>query len=196
MTSAALLNRNLPAQLLNGKASRIVERLHLRVGGVPKNDTENPFGNMEASTNIASMNPVTFSISGTLKKSTNAALKGGISGAAAGIVSVLSLMWLRTVLNYQLRYGVSIGDAFRKLYSDGGVRRFYSGFEFAILQGPLAKFGSVAANDLAVELFRVFPNSAVSIALSTALGSLLGALWRVLLMPIDTCKVRVVYAFV
>lgn len=124
--------------------------------------------------------------------------KGGRAGAFAGFVQVVCLMWLRTVsathssytlsddalqvVNYQYRHQVTMHEAFRTLYSNGGVLRFYEGISFALVQGPLSKFGSIAANELA--------NSLVghSSLLATLLGSVLSALWRIFLMPIDTCK--------
>jgi hypothetical protein len=43
-------------------------------------------------------------------------------------------MWLRTTVNYQYRFGTSTGVALRTLYADGGIRRFYRGVGFAVLQ--------------------------------------------------------------
>lgn len=53
------------------------------------------------------------------------ALSGGIPGMAAMAVQVLSLMWLRTTVNYQYRYGTSMGVALSTLYKEGGIPRFY-----------------------------------------------------------------------
>lgn len=99
----------------------------------------------------------------------------------AGLVQVITLMWLRTVVNYQYRYQMTMREAIADLYSKGGIVRFYKGLSFAIIQGPLSKFGAIAANEFASSVCdeKVF---------ATALGSVLSALWRVLLMPIDTCK--------
>lgn len=36
-------------------------------------------------------------------KAGSRALGGGVSGAAAAVVQVLSLMWLRTTMNFQVR---------------------------------------------------------------------------------------------
>jgi hypothetical protein len=47
---------------------------------------------------------------------------------------VLSLMWLRTTVNYQYRFGTNTRVALRTLYADGGVRRFYRGVGPALLQ--------------------------------------------------------------
>lgn len=106
---------------------------------------------------------------------------GGKAGFLAGFVQVITLMWLRTVVNYQYRYQKTMNEAIVELYSNGGALRFYKGLSFAIVQGPLSKFGAIAANEFAGIVFqdKIF---------ATALGSVLSALWRVFLMPIDTCK--------
>lgn len=77
-------------------------------------------------------------------------------------------------------------DTFRALYAEGGIARFYDGFTFAAVQGPLARFGSIAANEYAMAAMRLLAPERM--ALATGFGSLLAALWRLFLMPIDTCK--------
>lgn len=72
---------------------------------------------------------------------------GGIPGALAGVVQVLTLMWLRTIINYQARYGATFWATLTTLYNDGGVSRFYRGLGFALIQAPLTRFVSTAAND-------------------------------------------------
>lgn len=47
----------------------------------------------------------TIDLSGILQKAWRKALGGGKAGASASVVQVLSLMWLRTSMNYQYRYG-------------------------------------------------------------------------------------------
>lgn len=74
-------------------------------------------------------------------------LGGGIPGALAGIVQVLTLMWLRTIINFQSRYGTSFGQALATLLREGGIPRLYQGLSFALIQAPLARFVSTAAND-------------------------------------------------
>jgi len=59
---------------------------------------------------------------------------------------VLSLMWLRTTMNYQYRYGGTTTNALEKLWEQGGLPRFYQGIGFALLQQPLSRFGDTAAN--------------------------------------------------
>lgn len=114
--------------------------------------------------------------------------KSGFSGAIAGGVQVLALMWLRTAVNYQYRYGVPIGQALRDLYGQGGIPRFYRGLSFALVQGPLAKFGGSCANELSMHICNHFYSDSQSLVFSTILGGLLSGLWRFLLMPIDMCK--------
>ncbi len=48
---------------------------------------------------------------------------GGKAGAAAAVVQVCSLMWLRTSMNYQYRYGGTLTESLKTLYSDGGIPR-------------------------------------------------------------------------
>ena len=104
------------------------------------------------------------------------AISGGLSGLIAGAVQVVTLMWLRTTVNYQYRYGVSMTTAIRELYRQGGIPRFYRGLPYALVQGPLARFGGVAANDAAI-VFAAYLTGKSEIlskgVLSTALGSVL-----------------------
>jgi len=90
-----------------------------------------------------------------LRRSKVKAFRGGLSGAAAGAAQVITLMWLRTAVNYQYRYGGTMSDAMVQLYSQGGICRFYEGITFALIQGPLSRFGSVAANEGAIELSKI-----------------------------------------
>ena len=118
------------------------------------------------------------------------AIGGGASGALAGVVQVSSLMWLRTAMNYQYRHGGTLPDTLKKLYKDGGIRRFYRGLPFAIFQGPMSRFGSAASNTLVLGLrdADVWGLHAYPLWIVTILGSYLTALYRVALMPIDTLK--------
>lgn len=124
-----------------------------------------------------------------LQKAQNAAFKGGFYAATAGIIQVLSLMWLRTTVNYQYRYGVPLITALRQLYKQGGIARFYAGLPYAIVLGPVAKFGATAANEWAKVMFASFASLPVSAEMcTTLLGTLLTVIWRVFLMPLETCK--------
>ena len=115
------------------------------------------------------------------------AINGGKSGALAGGLQVLSLMWLRTTLNYQYRYGTSTLDALQTLYKEGGISRLYQGLPFALLQGPLSRFGDTAANTLIVTVIDL-TSTQMPRYISTLGASALAGGWRILLMPIDTIK--------
>lgn len=118
-----------------------------------------------------------------------AAMKGGMFGAVAGSIQVLSLMWMRTIINYQYRYGVSLQDAVSALYQEGGVLRFYRGIAYAIIQNPLSKFGAIAANEGALMIISQLTGiENASPALASVLGTALSVAWRLFLMPLETCK--------
>ena len=93
---------------------------------------------------------------GILKKAAKRAGEGGLAGAAAMAINVCSLMWIRTTINYQYRYGTSMTTAFKTLYSQGGVLRFYQGLAPALIQGPLSRFGDTAANQGTLHLLNEF----------------------------------------
>lgn len=118
-----------------------------------------------------------------------AAFKGGIFAFSAGIVQVLTLMWLRTAVNYQYRYGGSLLTALKELYKQGGIARFYRGLSYAIVLAPITKFGAIAANEGSGVLVASLGLPAVSAEFyATVLGTLLTVVWKVLLMPLETCK--------
>ena len=93
-----------------------------------------------------------------LGKALKRALGGGLSGAAAMVLQVLLLMVslersrpatikvtsddrqpLRTIMNYQYRFGTTFTVASKTLYADGGFGRYYQGLGAALIQGtPLA----------------------------------------------------------
>jgi hypothetical protein len=120
-----------------------------------------------------------------LNKSFTKALNGGISGATAMGIQVTSLMWLRTTMNNQYRYGGTTINTIKSLYSDGGILRFYRGYLPALLIGPLARFGDVAANEYTMNRL---DNSNISTNIKTLAGSSLAASWRAFLMPLDALK--------
>lgn len=128
-------------------------------------------------------------IKNIIDKSIKRAIGGGVSGAAAMGCQVMSLMWLRTTMNYQYRYGTNTTTAIKHLYREGGIRRFYRGIGPALFQGPLSRFGDTAANAGMLEFLNSQEKTKeLPIAVKTMSASLAAALWRVNLMPIDTLK--------
>lgn len=120
-----------------------------------------------------------------LRQAASAALQGGIPGMAAMATQVTTLMWLRTTMNYQYRYGGTMNHAMRTLYAQGGIPRFYAGYPAALVQGPLSRFGDTAANAGVLALMQP---TQLPIAVQTAAASTTAALFRIALMPIDTVK--------
>lgn len=117
------------------------------------------------------------------------ALGGGLPGMVAMGLQVSTLMWLRTTLNYQYRYGSSMSQAMRTLYQQGGIRRFYQGYAFAMVQAPLSRFGDTASNAGILTLLNHFPETRDSpLAFKTACASITAGLFRIVLMPVDTMK--------
>lgn len=96
---------------------------------------------------------------------------------------------IRTVINYQCRYGASFFQAVNILNNDGGIPRFYRGLSFALVQAPLSRFVSTAAND-GVEIFFASLESTKDWGpgRTTVVAGLVVGIWRMALMPIDTCK--------
>jgi len=124
-----------------------------------------------------------------LMKALRRAGEGGLAGAAAMAINVCSLMWIRTTINYQYRYGTGTMEAFRKLYAEGGVLRFYRGLAPALLQGPLSRFGDTAANTGCLAALDAYEVTAkLPVGVKTICASVAAGAFRILLMPIDTVK--------
>jgi len=116
-------------------------------------------------------------------------MKGGLAGSMAGMLQVTSLMWVRTTMNYQYRYGGSLPNALKTLMADGGILRFYRGYGFAMFQAPLARFGDTAANVGALAILdNLEYTKDWNTGIKTLFGSASAASWRIFLMPIDACK--------
>jgi hypothetical protein len=117
------------------------------------------------------------------------ALGGGIPGAAAMAIQVVTLMWLRTTVNYQYRYGTTTTQALRKLYQEGGVVRFYRGLGPALIQAPLSRFGDTAANAGMLALLESTDSTRhLPVAVKTLAASLSAGAFRIFLMPVDALK--------
>ncbi|TFK71040.1 mitochondrial carrier [Pluteus cervinus] len=124
-----------------------------------------------------------------LKKALESALGGGLSGAAAMVLQVLTLMPLRTVMNYQYRYGTTTTAAIHTLNAEGGFSRFYQGLSAALVQGPVSRFGDTAANAgiLALLQSNKYMKDLPTL-IKTIFASLAAAGFRMILTPIDTVK--------
>ncbi|KZP25769.1 mitochondrial carrier [Athelia psychrophila] len=124
-----------------------------------------------------------------LGKALKSALGGGLSGAAAMVLQVLTLMPMRTIMNYQYRYGTTTVTAAKTLYADGGFGRYYAGLLAALFQGPISRFGDTAANAGILALLE--SNSIMKQlpkAIQTIFASAAAAAFRMILTPIDTVK--------
>jgi hypothetical protein len=123
------------------------------------------------------------------QKASKKALGGGKAGASAAVVQVLSLMWLRTSMNRQYRYGGDLLSSLKTLWAEGGIGRLYQGLPFALIQGPLTRFGDTAANVGILALLDSIPETqTLPLPIKTALGSISAGTWRIFLMPIDASK--------
>lgn len=89
------------------------------------------------------------------------------------------------MINYQYRYGSTFLQALGHLYKTGGIRRLYSGLPFALIQAPLVRFVSTAANDGVAILLQ---DKHWGPAKEVAVAAVVVGLFRGMLMPIDTCK--------
>lgn len=92
-------------------------------------------------------------------------------------------------MNYQYRYGGTLRTSLSTLYDQGGIPRLYQGLPFAIVQGPLTRFGDTASNVGILALLESIPETAaLPLFVKTFGGSCAAGLWRIFCMPVDTCK--------
>lgn len=120
-----------------------------------------------------------------MQKAGKKALSGGIAGMSAQAINVCALMWMRTIMNYQYRYGGSLSEVVPKLYAEGGIPRFYRGLAPALIQAPVSRFGDTAANDGALAALE---HVNMPTAAKTMAASFCAAGFRVFLMPFDAWK--------
>ncbi|TPX37724.1 hypothetical protein SmJEL517_g00667 [Synchytrium microbalum] len=147
---------------------------------------------------IAAAAPARDAKSFDWQKSLNRALGGGMAGASAMVVQVLTLMPMRTIMNYQYRHGGTMVESAAVLWKDGvahggtafsGMRRYYRGLAPALIQGPLSRFGDTAANQGALALLDSSSLTAdLPIAVKTLGASFFAASFRIFLTPVDTVK--------
>ncbi|GBG29110.1 Solute carrier family 25 member 38-like [Hondaea fermentalgiana] len=147
-------------------------------------------GGVAAAAKAAPVTPVQKeSLGEILERAGKRAIGGGLPGAMAMGVQVLSLMWLRTTVNYQYRNGGTMREAFSTLYKEGGIRRFYRGVGPGLFQGPLSRFGDTASNAGMLALLDSSETTAtLPVAVKTAAASFSAATFRIFLMPIDAAK--------
>lgn len=80
-------------------------------------------------------------------------------------------------------------EAFRCLNADGGYPRYFEGLFWALVQGPVSRFGDAATNT-AITIFlesNIHTNKLPSV-IKIGFASLLSTGFRVILSPIDTIK--------
>jgi len=133
--------------------------------------------------------PKVLTVSEIVDKASARAFKGGWTGAAAMGLQVGSLMWMRTAMNYQYRYGGTMVGTMKTLYAEGGIRRFYRGVGPALIQGPMSRFGDTAANAGMITLMDNLSSTRdAPIWVKTMGASMAAGGFRILLMPVDTVK--------
>ena len=171
--------------------------------GIASAKEPNDVGKMDSSSKEISADTLFSSIASTqqlsdastvdwnsiFKKASKRALGGGKAGASAAVIQVLSFMWLRTSMNRQYRYGGDLVSSLKELWKEGGIPRLYQGLPFALVQGPLTRFGDTAANVGILALLESLPETqSLPLPVKTGLGSISAGLWRIFLMPIDSSK--------
>jgi hypothetical protein len=119
------------------------------------------------------------------EKSWKRAVNGGQAGFIAMSGQVFSMMWIRTIINHQYRNGDLFLSTARQLYKEGGIPRFYRGLPFALMQAPLSRFGDTAMN---MGMMTLLEDTSLGTAEKTFAGSVGAGLWRMCILPIDTCK--------
>ena len=93
-------------------------------------------------------------------------------------------------INYQYRNGTTFKSSLRALYADGGIPRFYRGLVPALIHGPFARFGDTAANTGVITMMNSLDSTKdMSVGVKTVAASGAAALFRIVLMPVDTVKV-------
>lgn len=129
-----------------------------------------------------------------LENAKGKALRGGVAGAVAMLANVAALMWMRTTVNFQYKYGMTTTEAIKHIYKDGGgglsgILRFYRGVAPALVQGPLSRFGDTASNEGAMAIMNNHPMfEGVPTAVKSIGASAAAAGFRIFLMPIDCLK--------
>jgi hypothetical protein len=147
-------------------------------------------GDKKSSSGISANKDGGSAWSHAVAKAKRSALRGGISGFVSMWVAVTTLMWMRTAINYSYAHGgTSMLKTLSTLWAQGGIRRFYAGYGWAMIQAPTSRFGDAAANSGVITLLEELEATKnLPLPVKTAAASTIGAGFRVLLMPIDALK--------
>ncbi|CAJ1952999.1 unnamed protein product [Cylindrotheca closterium] len=186
VSGGLLLVDSLPANAHDLMAHNPVTTIDTATVMIPSSAmTDTPTIDMASAATVVA--PIDWSA--IFQKASKKALGGGKAGASAAVVQVFSLMWLRTSMNYQYRYGGNLLSSLQTLWQEGGIPRLYQGLPFALVQGPLTRFGDTAANVGVLTLLESIPETqTLPLPIKTVLGSIAAGSWRIILMPIDASK--------
>ena len=70
-----------------------------------------------------------------------------------------------------------------------GIPRLYAGLPFALIQGPLSRFGDTASNSLVLSFWAYVDTSdSLPVVAKTLLASVVAGGWRILITPVDSAK--------
>ena len=64
----------------------------------------------------------------------------------------------------------TLGNALKTLYKEGGIKRFYRGLPYAIIQNPMSRFGDTAANTGILAALEAFYPQMHGVAVMTGLS--------------------------
>lgn len=113
-------------------------------------------------------------------------LKSGIGGFKAKTIQIISLNWLKTIMNYQNNNGTSFKKTIKILYKEGGIKRFFLGITPSLIQGPIIRFGDTFCNEIILDLME---KSNKSIFIKTFISSSTACLFRILMNPLHNFKI-------
>ena len=103
-------------------------------------------------------------------------------GLGSGCVQVTSFLWLKTLNNYQYKHGYNTIQAFKLLYNDGKILRFYRGYIPAIITASTCKIGDLTGYYFVNNNSNQHLNN---LEKNTIIASV-SSLTRFIIMPVDT----------
>lgn len=104
--------------------------------------------------------------------------KSGLGGAGSMALQISSFYWLKTTTSYQYKHGLDAKTAFKHLYQNGKLTRFYSGFVPSLILGCTSKYGDII-------LYKYFKNKDISLLNQNISSSICSTIWRLNLLPIE-----------